>query len=114
MGLTMLVLIAVLILSIIGLGWQTFVLGAFKGGEKIINSTPEIKNVSQKVKQYIVNIIEKTSEDLINNGTVSNQSYSTTFQSEEDEQESKKENPYKIEIVRYNLYIYLKPIWSIK
>jgi uncharacterized membrane protein len=106
MGLTTLILISVLILSIIGLGWQTFISGVFKGGEKIINSTPEIKKVTQKVKQYIVNIIEKTSEDLINNGTVTNQSYSTTSQSEENEQENKGENIYKIEIVRYNPIIY--------
>jgi uncharacterized membrane protein len=55
MGLFTWIIIAVLILSIIGLGWQTFVGGVFKGGEKIINSNPEIKNVTQKVKQYIIN-----------------------------------------------------------
>ena len=46
MGLTTWIMIAILILSIIGLGWQTFVLGVFKGGEKIINSNPEIKNAT--------------------------------------------------------------------
>jgi hypothetical protein len=75
MGLTTWIIIAILILSIVGLGWQTFVLGVFKGGEKIINSNPEIKNATQKVKQYIVNIIEGASEQLITNGTISNQSY---------------------------------------
>jgi hypothetical protein len=75
MGLTTWIIIAILILSIVGLGWQTFVLGVFKGGEKIINSNPEITNATQKVKQYIVNIIEGASEQLIANGTRSNQSY---------------------------------------
>jgi hypothetical protein len=72
MGLTTWIIIAILILSIVGLGWQTFVLGVFKGGEKIINSNPEIKNATQEVKQYIVNIIKGASEQLITNGTVSN------------------------------------------
>ena len=41
MGLFTWIIIAVLILSIIGLGWQTFVVGVFKGGEKIIDGNPE-------------------------------------------------------------------------
>jgi hypothetical protein len=79
MGLTTWIIICILILTIVGLGWQTFVLGVFKGGEKIINSNPEIKNATQKVKQYIVNIIKGTSEELITNGTISNQLYSATI-----------------------------------
>jgi uncharacterized membrane protein len=83
MGLLIWIIIAVLILSIIGLGWQTFVVGVFKGGEKIINSNPEIKNVTQKVKQYIINIIKNASEDLIENSSITNLSSSGTIQSEE-------------------------------
>jgi Tfp pilus assembly protein PilO len=79
MGLTTWIIICILILSIVGLGWQTFVLGVFKGGEKIINSNPEIKNATQKVKQYIVNIIKGTSEELITNGTISNELYFATI-----------------------------------
>jgi uncharacterized phage-like protein YoqJ len=75
MGLTKWIIIAILILSIVVLGWKTFVLGVFKGGEKIINSNPKIKNATQKVKQYIANIIEGAFEQLITNGTISNQSY---------------------------------------
>ena len=81
MGLFTWIIIAVMILSIIGLGWQTFVVGVFKGGEKIINSNPEIKNVTQKVKQYIINIIKNTSEELIENNTRGNRSSSGTIQS---------------------------------
>lgn len=40
-------------LSIIGLWWQTFVLGVFKGGEKLINNNPEIKNLTQKVNSTL-------------------------------------------------------------
>jgi hypothetical protein len=99
MGLFTWIIIAVLILSIIGLGWQTFVVGVFKGGEKIINSNPEIKNVTQKVKQYIINIIKNASEELIENNTISNPSSSGTIQSEEEE--GNKEKLHIIELVIY-------------
>jgi hypothetical protein len=105
MGLFTWIIIAVLILSIIGLGWQTFVVGVFKGGEKIIDSNPEIKNATQKVKQYIINIIKNASEELIENNTISNQSSSSTIQSEE-EGEGKKEKLHIIELVIYYLLIY--------
>ena len=104
MGLFTWIIIAVLILSIIGLGWQTLVEGVFKGGEKIINSNPEIKNVTQKVKQYIINIIKNASEELIENNTISNQSSSGTIQSEEDE--GNKEKLHIIELVIYYPSIY--------
>lgn len=99
MGLFTWIIIAVLILSIIGLGWQTFVVGVFKGGEKIINSNPEIKNVTQKVKQYIINIIKNASEDLSENNTISNPSSSGTIQSQEEE--GNKEKLHIIELVIY-------------
>lgn len=105
MGLFTWIIIAVLILSIIGLGWQTFVVGVFKGGEKIIDSNPEIKNATQKVKQYIINIIKNASEELIENNTVSNQSSSGTIQSEE-EWEGNKEKLRLVELVIYYPLIY--------
>jgi hypothetical protein len=105
MGLFTWIIIAVLILSIIGLGWQTFVVGVFKGGEKIIDSNPEIKNATQKVKQYIINIIKNASEELIENNTISNQSSSSTIQSEE-EGEGNKEKLLIIELVIYYPLIY--------
>jgi hypothetical protein len=103
MGLTTWIIIAVLILSVIGLGWQTFVLGVFKGGEKIINSNPEIKNATENVKQYIVNIIKRASQELMTNGsTINNQSYSPTIQGEEKE---RKQKIHTIELVSYDLPI---------
>ena len=105
MGLFTWIIIAVLILSIIGLGWQTFVVGVFKGGEKIIDGNPEIKNATQKVKQYIINIIKNASEELIENNTISNQSSSSTIQSEE-EGEGNKEKLHIIELVIYYPLIY--------
>ena len=97
MGLFTWIIIAVMILSIIGLGWQTFVVGVFKGGEKIINSNPEIKNVTQKVKQYIINIIKNASQELIENNTITNLSSSGTIQSEEGE--VNKEKLHLIELI---------------
>ena len=87
MGLLIWVLVAVLILSVIGLGWQTFVMGVFKGGEKIININPEIKNVTQKVQKYIVNIIKNASGGLINNNTITNRSSSAIIQPKEEGKE---------------------------
>ena len=97
MGLFIWIIIAVLILSVIGLGWQTFVVGVFKGGEKIINSNPEIINVTQKVKQYIINIIKNASQELIENNTITNLSSSGTIQSEEGE--VNKEKLHVIELI---------------
>jgi hypothetical protein len=110
MGLFIWIIIAVLILSIIGLGWQTFVVGVFKGGEKIINSNPEIKNITQKVKQSIINIIKNASKEVIENSTVSNQSSSDIIQSEEEE--GNKEKLHLIELVIYYPLIYKSSINS--
>ena len=71
MGLLLiLIVISVLILANIGLGWQVFISGVFKGAEKIISSTPVLENVSGKAKQYIVNITKNASEELIDNSVL--------------------------------------------
>ena len=73
MGLLLIIIvISVLILANIGLGWQVFISGVFKGAEKIISSTPVLENVSGKAKQYIVNITKNASEELIDNSVLSN------------------------------------------
>ncbi len=73
MGLLLiLIIISVLILANIGLGWQVFISGVFKGAEKIVSSTPVLENVSGKAKQYIVNITKNASEELIDNSVLSN------------------------------------------
>ncbi|MGC2427522.1 MAG: hypothetical protein WA421_10825 [Nitrososphaeraceae archaeon] len=64
MGLLTWIIIGVLILAIIGLGWQVFVSGVFKGAEKIIGSNPELKNITLKAKQYIINITKNASQVL--------------------------------------------------
>lgn len=64
MGVLTLITIGVIALAIIGLGWQVFVSGVFKGAEKIIGSNPELKNITLKAKQYIVNITKNASQVL--------------------------------------------------
>ena len=95
MGILTWIIIAVLILSIIGLGWQTFVLGVFKGGEKIINSTPEIKSIAEKAKQYIIDGSKNSSEGLIDNNTMNvNQSFSQSNNKTENETRPKESLAY--------------------
>jgi hypothetical protein len=72
MGILTWILIIALILSVIGLGWQTFVLGVFRGGEKIINSSPEIKNMAEKAEQYIIGGSKNLTEGLIDSNTMNN------------------------------------------
>jgi hypothetical protein len=58
MGLLTWILIVVVILAIIGIGWQTFISGIFKGAKKlgITPITHTIKNMTEKTKQYITNV----------------------------------------------------------
>ena len=66
MGFITIILIAVTILVIIGLGWQTFIKGIFNGAQKIINSSPELKNLTGEAKSYFTNITQNSSSSLIN------------------------------------------------
>jgi hypothetical protein len=57
MGLLTWIMATVVILSIIGQGWNVFVSGVFKGLEKVIVIVgPIIKDVNSQVKQYVDNI----------------------------------------------------------
>ena len=66
MGFITIILVVVTILVIIGLGWQTFLKGIFNGAEKIINSSPELRNLTGDAKSYITNITENSSKNLLN------------------------------------------------
>jgi hypothetical protein len=58
MGLITWIVIAIIILAIIGIGWQAFISGVFKGAKKlgITPSTASIRNVTEKAKKFINNI----------------------------------------------------------
>ena len=101
MGILTWIIIAVLILSIIGLGWQTFVLGVFKGGEKIINSTPEIKSITDKAKQYLIDGAKTLSEELINNNN-NNTMSSNQSSSQTNSREKNTDSHTKEELFGYN------------
>jgi hypothetical protein len=66
MGFITIILVVVTILVIIGLGWQTFLKGIFNGAQKIINSSPELRNLTGDAKSYITNITENSTKNLLN------------------------------------------------
>jgi hypothetical protein len=58
MGLITWIVIAIIILAIIGIGWQAFISGVFKGAKKlgITANNPAIRNVTEKARQFINNV----------------------------------------------------------
>jgi uncharacterized membrane protein YqiK len=64
MGILTLVIIAVIVLAIIGLGVGTFFSGVMKGAQQVGNN-PLIKNATGDVKQYIDNATENAKEKLV-------------------------------------------------
>ena len=65
MGALTFVILIIIFLAIIGLGWQVFVSGVFRGAEKIINTNPILKNTTQEAKQYFGGIINNVSQGVI-------------------------------------------------
>ena len=65
MGALTLIILVIVILAIIGLGWQVFVSGVFKGAERIINTNPALKNTTQEAKQYFGAVIKNVSQGII-------------------------------------------------
>jgi anionic cell wall polymer biosynthesis LytR-Cps2A-Psr (LCP) family protein len=65
MGALTWIILIIVILAIVGLGWQVFVSGVFKGAEKIINTNPVLKNTTQEAKQYFGGIIKNASQGII-------------------------------------------------
>jgi uncharacterized membrane protein len=65
MGALTFIILIIVILAIIGLGWQVFVSGVFKGAEKIINTNPVLKNSTHEVKQYFGDIVKNVSQGII-------------------------------------------------
>jgi hypothetical protein len=63
-GWIVLILAILVILAVIGLGWDTFFGGVKKGVEKISN-LPEVKNLTDKAKREFDNIIGNSTFDII-------------------------------------------------
>jgi hypothetical protein len=64
LGLLLFIIIAgVLILAIMGLGWQTFFGGVEKGAEKV-GITKAIKNITNDIQKSLGNIVSNTTKNV--------------------------------------------------
>ena len=63
-GWIVLILAILVILAMVGLGWDTFFGGVKKGAEKI-GSLPEVKNLTEKAKSEFDSIIGNSTLDII-------------------------------------------------
>lgn len=63
-GWIVLILAILVILAMVGLGWDTFFGGVKKGAEKI-GSLPEVKNLTDKAKSEFGNIIGNSTLDIV-------------------------------------------------
>lgn len=63
-GWIVLILAILVILALVGLGWDAFFTGVKKGVEKIGN-LPEIKNVTDKAKNEFDSIIGNSTADIV-------------------------------------------------
>jgi hypothetical protein len=64
LGLLLFIIIAgVLILAIMGLGWQTFFGGVEKGAEKV-GITKAIKNIANDIQKSLGNIVSNTTKNV--------------------------------------------------
>jgi hypothetical protein len=64
LGWIVLILVILVILALIGLGWDTFFGGVKKGVEKIAN-LPEVKNLTNRAKNEFGSIIGNSTLDII-------------------------------------------------
>ena len=62
-GWIVLILVVIVILALVGLGWNTFFGGVKKGIEKI-GSLPEVKNLTNKAKTELDTIIGNSTLDI--------------------------------------------------
>ena len=54
MGLFTLLLIAVVVLAVIGIGWKTFSVGVISGFDRVINiGAPIVKDLTQEAKEIV-------------------------------------------------------------
>ena len=63
-GWIILILAVLVILAVVGLGWDTFFAGVKKGMEKVGN-LPEIKNLTNKAKNEFNSIVGNSTGDIV-------------------------------------------------
>lgn len=61
--LLLIIIVGVLILAIMGLGWQTFFGGVQKGAEKV-GITKAIKNITNDIQKSIGSIVSNTTKSV--------------------------------------------------
>ena len=61
--LLLIIIVGVLILAIMGLGWQTFFGGVQKGAEKV-GITKALKNITNDIQKSIGNIVSNTTKSV--------------------------------------------------
>jgi flagellar basal body-associated protein FliL len=61
--LLLIIIVGVLILAIMGLGWQTFFGGVQKGAEKV-GITKAIKNITNDIQNSLGNIVSNTTKNV--------------------------------------------------
>ncbi len=72
MGLITWIAVVVTILAIIGLGWNVFVSGVYKGVQKIMGNGSMLKKMTEKAQQLVGNSTKNGSEERILKGPTSN------------------------------------------
>jgi hypothetical protein len=61
MGLLTWIIIGIVVLAIIGLGWQTFFSGIWNGAQRI-GQNPIVQNVTNEAKQGVKEIIDNSTK----------------------------------------------------
>ena len=61
--LLLIIIVGVLILAIVGLGWQTFFGGVQKGADKV-GITKAIKNITNDIQKSLGNIVSNTTKNV--------------------------------------------------
>jgi len=58
-------MVVVVILAIIGLGWQVFFSGVERGANKVL-SNPAVKNASSEAKEFVANVTNNVTNEIGN------------------------------------------------
>jgi hypothetical protein len=65
MGLITWIAVVITILAIIGLGWNVFVSGVYKGAQKIMVNSTILKKMTEKAQQFVGNITNGSEEKIL-------------------------------------------------
>jgi histidine ammonia-lyase len=63
MGLLTWIAVAIVILAIMGLGWQVFFSGVMKGAEKVL-ANPSVKNVTNEAKEFLATMTDNVTTGI--------------------------------------------------